>query len=84
MTDINFQPIFDYLDNSIWGLKTSLKKEIMTEVRAELSDIKTAIANLSGQVQGYHNEMLVSGHRVDRLEKWAKQVGKKVDLPIEF
>lgn len=65
MTDINFQPIFDYIDKS----KAELKEEIMSEVRTELGEVKTAAANLSSQVQKYHEEMLVSGHRIDRLEQ---------------
>ncbi len=80
MSDSNFQPIFDYIDQS----NKTLKEEILTEVRIELGDIKTSIANLSAQVKQYHEEMLVSGHRIDRLEDWAKQVGQKVGVPISF
>jgi uncharacterized coiled-coil DUF342 family protein len=80
MTDINFQPIFDYIDES----NAKLKEEILTEVRSELRDVKTAVANLSGQVKQYHEEMLVSGHRIDRLEDWAKIVGEKIGVPITF
>jgi hypothetical protein len=54
MSDINFQPIFDYIDESNKTLKTDLKQELMTEVRGELGDIKTSIANLSAQVKKYH------------------------------
>jgi len=56
----------------------------MTEVRGELGDIKTSIDNLSAQVKKYHEEMLVSGHCIDRLEEWAKAVGDKVGYPITF
>lgn len=84
MDQINFQPIFSYIDEANKQLKEDLKEEIMTEVRAELKDVKTAVANLSHQVQKYHEEMLVSGHRLDRLEDWAVQVGQKVGVPIVF
>jgi uncharacterized coiled-coil DUF342 family protein len=76
MSDINFQPIFDYIDESSAKLKEDL--------RIDLTDVKTSIANLSAQVKKYHEEMLVSGHRIDRLEEWAKTVGEKVGLPISF
>ena len=84
MADINFQPIFDYIDDSNKGLKEDLKEGLMTEMRTELKDIKTSIANLSAQVKKYHEEMLVSGHRIDRLEEWAKTAGEKIGLPISF
>ncbi len=84
MSDTNFQPIFDYIDQNSQKLKTELKEEILSEVRNEIGDLKTSIANLSVQVKNYHEEMLVSGHRIDRLEEWAKQVGNKVGVPIVF
>ncbi len=84
MSDVNFQPIFDYIDESNKKLKEELKEEILTEVRSEFGDIKTAVANLSGQVKKYHEEMLVSGHRLDCLKEWAQIVGGKVGVPISF
>lgn len=80
MSDTNFQPIFDYIDQS----NKQLKEDILSEVREEIRDVKTSVANLSAQVKKYHEEMLVSGHRIDRLEEWAKSVGEKVGIPIAF
>jgi len=53
MTDINFQPVFDYLDDN--GKK--LKEGIFTEVRSEMAEVKTSIANLSAQVKKYHEKI---------------------------
>lgn len=61
-----------------------LKKVVVSEVREELSDVKTAIANLSSQVKKYHEEMMVSGHRIDQPEDWANRVGQKIGVPINF
>ena len=80
MADINFQPVFDYIDN----VKKELRDELIADVRQEMNEVKTSISNLSQQVKKYHEEMLVSGHRIDRLESWAEQVGKKVGVPIVF
>lgn len=80
MTQINFQPIFDYIDQN----NQVLKEEIMVEVRAELRGINTRIDNLTGQVKKFNDEMLISGHRLDRLEHWAKPVGDKLNIPIEL
>lgn len=79
MSDTNFQPIFDYIDQAI----SPLKDDIAT-IKVDLADVKTSVANLSAQVKKYHEEMLVSGHRIDRLEEWATQVGNKVGVPIAF
>lgn len=80
MADINFQPVFDYIDEA----KKEIKEDVRVELRAELRDVKTSISNLSSQVKKYCEEMLVSGHRIDRLEQWAEQVGNKVGVPIAF
>ena len=53
MSDINFQPVFDYIDSN----NKILREDIMTEVRMEMSDVKTALANLSSQVLNYHQEI---------------------------
>lgn len=79
MDQINFQPIFSYIDDSLNPLKADI-----AQVKSDMADVKTAVANLSHQVQKYHEEMLVSGHRLDRLEEWAVQVGQKVGVPIVF
>lgn len=79
MSDINFQPIFDYIDQAI----TPLREDIAA-LQSDMTDLKGSVANLSAQVKKYHEEMLVSGHRIDRLEEWAKQVGSKVGVPIAF
>lgn len=80
MTEINFQPVFDYLDEKL----ESHKEEIMTAVRAELYDIKTNLANLAGEVKDFREEMKISNFRTTRLEEWAVPVGNKLNLPIEF
>lgn len=80
MSDTNFQPIFDYIDQSA----AALKADISAELRQEIGEVKTSVANLSAQVKKYHEEMLVSGHRTGPLEEWATQVGNKVGVPIAF
>lgn len=80
MQEINFQPVFDYIDQN----SVVLKEEILSAVDLRLVEIRTDIANLSGQMKDFREEMLISSHRTDRLEAWAKRVGKKVDIPIEF
>ncbi len=77
---MDFQPIFDYIDESRKGIK----KDILSEIKEEFAEVKTSLANLSSQVKKYHEEMLVSGHRIDRLESWSAEVGKKVGVPIVF
>lgn len=80
MADINFQPIFDYIDQN----NQVLKEEIMVEVRSELRGMKTNITNLVTEVKNIKDQLIISNHRTTRLEDWAKPVGDKVGIPIEF
>lgn len=80
MTEINFQPVFDYIDQN----NVVLKEDILLEVREEIRPLKTAIANLAGDVKTIKEEMVISNHRTKRLEEWAGPVGKKVGLPLEL
>lgn len=80
MTEINFQPVFDYIDQN----NHVLKEDILFEVRAGLREIRTDVANLAGQVKDFHDEMSVMGFRVNRLETWAGPAGKKLNLPLEL
>lgn len=82
--EINFQPIFDYIDESAKNLEERLVKKIENTIQFEVRDVKASIANLSFQVKKYHEEMLGTGHRIDRLEDWAKIVGEKVGVPVKF
>lgn len=80
MADINFQPIFDYIDQN----NHTLKEEIVVAVRAELREIKTTIANMATDIRTLKEEMFVANHRIRRLEGWAQPVGAKIDIPFVF
>jgi hypothetical protein len=80
MSDINFQPIFDYIDNS----QNELKQDLVSLMDGRFDEVKTQIANLTHQVQRFNDESQVSKYRLDRLEGWAGKVGNKTNIPIEF
>ncbi len=84
MADSNFQPIFDYIDRLEARLEERLVLKMNDVIREEMGDLKTSVANLAAQVKQIHDELLVSGHRVDRLEYWAKRAGDKIDTPLVF
>jgi hypothetical protein len=79
MSDINFQPIFNYIDNSIRPLN-----EQFGEFRHELSDVKVQVANLAHELSEMRQELHVSNHRLDRIESWVPKVGDKTGIPFEF
>ena len=99
MTEINFQPVFEYIDTKFAENNTKIfssvlkyidesKGEILSAIRLEvasdLREIRTDIANVAGQVSDLSDEMRISNHRVTRLEEWALPVGKKLSLPLDL
>lgn len=79
MTQIDYQPIFDYIDNSINPIK-----EGVVEINDRLRNVETAVSNLVGENKAFREELLISNHRTSRLEMWAKPIGKKVKIPLEL
>jgi len=80
MTEINFQPVFDYIDLKF----AEFKEDILIEVRAELREMKDQIANLTTKVESTNSEMIVANHRIRRLEGWAEPVGNKLHIPFQY
>ncbi|HYF04767.1 MAG TPA: hypothetical protein VEA59_01200 [Patescibacteria group bacterium] len=73
----DLQPLFDYFDEHFGEFKQDIK-----ETKARLTNIETALSNLAGQIKIYHDEMTINSHRIDRLEKWAKEVSEKFGIPL--
>ncbi len=67
-TPINFQPIFDYMDQKELDILDKVESKVKTIIQEEIGELKTSIANLAGSVKVFQDEMLVSGHRTSRLE----------------
>lgn len=92
MTEINFQPVFDYINKTFdQVLEVKLRfefekfrKEILTEVRAELREMKDQIANMVSEQKRFNDELQVSRNRVGRLEGWAEPVGRKLNIPFQY
>ncbi|MBL8031621.1 MAG: hypothetical protein JNK33_04845 [Candidatus Doudnabacteria bacterium] len=57
MADTNFQPIFDYIDNSRLA---GLGREFFVEIKAEFREVKAMIVGLTNDVEKHHQEYLKS------------------------
>lgn len=81
MTDINFQPIFDYLDNQF---KQSLMTEIRDEFNGKFNVVQISIDAVLKEVVAMRQEWATMHHRFNRLEDWAKPAGNKIELPFNM
>jgi uncharacterized coiled-coil DUF342 family protein len=60
-------------------------------LKSDFADLRKDFSNLQGAVDAYaknadtyFQEMLVLARRVDRIEKWLKEIAEKVGVKLEF
>lgn len=69
MSNLNFQPIFDYLDNTFKPeLKQEIKEELVSEFRSDFNRIYQLIDKVLQELTAMRTENSVAGHRISRLE----------------
>ncbi len=54
------------------------------EVRKSFSDLQTAIDAYAKKADTYFQEMVMLSHKVERHEKWIKQLADKLGIKLEY
>ncbi len=75
MSEINFKPIFDYIDDKIDGLK----EEMAT--KKDIERVLDAVAAFGNQTKGNEDKSIVLEEKTGRIEKWVIQAAEKVEVP---
>ena len=79
MSDTNFQPIFDYIDQSMEDLKIDLDAKFAS--KADIERILKAIDAFAKRDKNNETEILVAGNRIHSLEKWTIEAAPKIGVP---
>ncbi len=58
-------------------------KEDLEGLRGQFRHMQNTLDSALKDGKDNKQEILVNGHRVDRLEKWAKKAGGKIDIKFE-
>lgn len=74
---INFKPLFDYLDEQFGEIKSEI-----TEIKQGVQTLQVSSDGLAKMVSEFKNEQVVTNHRLESQEIWAKKVSKKVGIPL--
>ena len=69
--------LFQYLDEQFGVVKT----EIST-VKAGVQTLQTSVDGLTKLVRDFQDEHILLRRKVELLENWAKEVSKKVGIPL--
>jgi uncharacterized coiled-coil DUF342 family protein len=54
------------------------------EMKDEFSNLYTAIDAYAKKADAYFQEMVMLSHKVDRHEKWIKQLADKLGIKLEY
>ena len=54
------------------------------EYRKDFSDLQTSVDAYAKKADTYFQEMLMLAHKVDRHEKWLKQIAEKLGMKLEY
>ena len=79
MDEINWKPLFNYLDE----MKAELKADIAV-VDDKVTNLTTTVDNLAKMVKDFQEEHIIMRKRLEVLEAWAKKVSDKVGIPLPF
>ena len=77
MSDVNFKPLFKYLDEKFGQLGADI-----TEVKESNNQILTSVDGLTKMVKTFQEEHIIMRKRLEVLETWAKKVSEKVGIPL--
>lgn len=50
----------------------------------KMTTITGAIAELGGQIRDYHEEFIMLGRKVDRMERWIHEIAQQTGVKLSF
>ncbi len=81
MQDINFKPIFDYIDGKVDELKADLKVELAT--KKDIEGLENHIDLLAKQTKEAGEKATVADAKSNKVEHWVLQAAEKINLPYK-
>ena len=59
-------------------------EDFREEMRKSFSDLQTSVDAYAKKADTYFQEMVALSHKVDRHEKWIKQLAEKLGVKLEY
>ncbi len=64
--------------------KFSEAEKERADIRNEVKDLQGAVDAYAKKADTYFQEMVALSHKVDRHEKWLRQVAEKLDIKLDY
>jgi prefoldin subunit 5 len=75
----DFSELIEYLDD-----KFNEAENDRADIRNEVKDLREAVNTYAKKADTYFQEMVMLSHKVDRHEKWFRQVAEKLDIKLDY
>jgi len=79
MSEDQFTKLFTYMQKEFGHVRADIQA-----VREDVADVKGAVAELGGQLRDYHQEFLMLGRKVDRMERWIHEIAQKTGVKLSY
>ncbi len=81
----DFSELIEYLDEKFSNIDSQLSD--LKENKADKSDVRDLMSSVDAyakKADTYFQEMVALSHKVDRHEKWLRQVAEKLDIKLDY
>ncbi len=75
----DFSELIEYLDGKFREAENE-----RADIRNEVKDLQGAVDAYAKKADAYFQEMVALSHKVDRHEKWLRQVAEKLDIKLDY
>ncbi len=79
MSEDQFTKLFKHMENGFYSIEKRFDM-----VDSEIADVRGAVAELGGQIRDYHQELVMMGRKMDRLERFINQIAQETGVKLDF
>lgn len=79
MSEDQFNKLFKYMQKEFGHVNERFDKQ-----DDKINDLMGAVAELGGQLRDYHQELIMLGRKVDRMERWIHEIAQQTGVKLSF
>lgn len=81
MIEINYKPIFDYIDKSSQELEERLKQDLVS--KTDLKHLQDTVDGIATNFKNNDEKVAITEEKTERIEHWVISAAKRIDVPYK-
>ena len=77
MSETNFQPIFDYIDDKITGLEEKMATKL------DIQKVLDAVGSFAKSAKDKNEKLALLENKTERIEHWVMEAAEKTKVPYK-